>query len=634
LTKSRARRAARSASGRGTLVAIVLILVAGYAAYANSFAGVLVFDDEPALVHNPHLQRLWPLTGAMGAPPGSTLSGRPVAALSFALDHAISGDAVAGYHRTNLLIHLLAALAVFGVVRRTLRSPALAARFAAASTALAAVVALLFAVHPLQTDAVTYVIQRVESLMGLLYLTTLYCAIRAAGVDGRSRTVWSAGAVLACALGMGTKEAMASAPLAVMLWDYHFAPEISRRRFYAALASTWIVLAVLVAGGYRSTSVGFGFAEWPWCRYLFTQAGVIVHYLRLVFVPSGLVLDYDWRPAASLAQIVFPGLLVCLLLAATIYGVIRRRPWAFAGAWCFLILAPTSSVVPVVTEVAAEHRMYLPLAGIIAVLVVAAFEAGRRLAGTSPRMQRRAAWIARAAAAALVIALGTMTYQRNADYHDYDRIWSDVIARRPRNARARNNYATSLLMQGRFADAEPHLRVALEERPSFAEAEANLGVALSAQGRLDEGAAHLRRAIALRPGSADAHRNLAQAYARLHRPADAVTQFLESLRYEPDNVAALNGAAWILATSAEASVRDGARARALAEKAVQLTGRRDADSLDNLAVALAELGRFDEAMAVTMDAAAAARASGQAAMLGDLQQRLIAYRAHQPIRVP
>jgi tetratricopeptide (TPR) repeat protein len=189
-------------------------------------------------------------------------------------------------------------------------------------------------------------------------------------------------------------------------------------------------------------------------------------------------------------------------------------------------------------------------------------------------------------------------------------------------------------MQGRFADAEPHLRVALEERPSFAEAEANLGVALSAQGRLDEGAAHLRRAIALRPGSADAHRNLAQAYARLHRPADAVAQFLESLRYEPDNVAALNGAAWILATSTDASVRDGARARALAEKAVQLTGRRDADSLDNLAVALAELGRFDEAMAVTMDAAAAARASGQAAMLGDLQQRLIAYRAHQPIRVP
>jgi tetratricopeptide (TPR) repeat protein len=634
LSKSRPRRAAPPGGGRGTLVAIVLILAAGSAAYANSFAGRLVFDDEPALVANTHLRSLWPLTGAMGAPPGTTLSGRPGAARSIAVDYAHAADPLAAYHRTNLLIHLLAALAVFGVVRRTLRAPALAARFATASTPLAAVVALLFAVHPLQTDAVTYVVQRVESLMGLVYLTTLYCAIRAAGSQGRSKTAWSTASVLACALGMGTKEAMASAPLVVMLWDYHFAPAISRRRFYAALASTWIVLAVLVAGGYRSTSVGFGFAEWPWWRYLFTQAGVIVHYLRLAFVPAGLVLDYDWRPATSLAQIAIPGLLVCVLLAATIYGALRRRPWAFAGACCFLILAPTSSVVPIVTDVAAEHRMYLPLAAILAVVVVAIFEAGRRLAGTSPRIRTRAAGAGLLAAAAVTIVFARMTYQRNADYGDYDRMWADVIAKRPRNARAQNNYATSLIMQGRFAEAEPHLRVALEERPAFDEAEANLGVALSAQGRLDEGAAHLQRAIALHPGSADAHRNLAQTYARLHRSADAVAQFIESLRYEPNNVAALNGAAWILATSTDGAVRDGARARELAGKAVQLTARRDADSLDNLAVALAELGRFDEAITVTMEAAAAARSNGQNALLGDLQHRMIAYRAHQPIRVP
>src|SRR6185436_724840 len=108
--------------------------------------------------------------------------------------------------------------------------------------------------------------------------------------------------------------------------------------------------------------------------------------------------------------------------------------------------------------------------------------------------------------AAVVVVFARMTYERNADYHGYDRIWSDVIAKRPRNARARNNYASSLLTEGRFAEAEPHLRVAVQERPDFAEGEADLGVALSAQGRLDEGAASLRRAIELRPGFVAAHR--------------------------------------------------------------------------------------------------------------------------------
>ena len=617
------------------LIAAALIVLAALAAYSNSFAGILVFDDEPAVAQNTHLRSLWPLTAAMAAPPDTTLSGRPVAALSFAVDYAISEDALWGYHRTNLLIHLAAALAVFGITRRTLLAPVLAGRCAPAATRLALIVALLFAVHPLQTSAVTYVVQRVESLMGLLYLTTLYCAMRAAGAEGRAGTRWAVASVAACAFGMGTKEAMVTAPLAVMLWDWTFAsgPSPSRRWLYGALASTWIILAVLVAAGHRALSVGFGFAEWPWWRYLMTQAGVLAHYLRLAIVPSSLVLDYDWRPASSLAAAAVPGAVICLLLGATIFGVVRRRPAAFAGAWCFLILAPTSSVVPIVTEVAAEHRMYLPVAAIMALVVIGVFEAGRRLAGASARTRSRAAVAGSIGAAAVVVVFARMTYERNADYHGYDRIWSDVIAKRPRNARARNNYASSLLTEGRFAEAEPHLRVAVQERPDFVEAEANLGVALSAQGRLDEGAASLRRAIELRPGFVAAHRNLGETYARQHRPGDAVAEYMKALAYQPDNVELLNRAAWILATTTDTRTRDGARARDLAERAVSLTARRHADSLDNLGAALAETGAFDHAMAVTVEAIAAARASGQSALVPDLEQRLIAYRAHQPIRV-
>ena len=614
--------------------AAALVLAAALAAYSNSFAGILVFDDEPAIAQNTHLRSLWPLAAAMAAPADTTLSGRPVAALSFAIDYAISEDALRGYHRTNLLVHLAAALLLFGITRRTLLTPALAPRYGTAATRLAAIVALLFAVHPLGTSAVTYVVQRVESLMGMLYLATLYCAIRALDAEGRTRLLWSGASVLACALGMATKEVMATAPLAVALWDWTFAPgrASSRRALYGALASTWIVLAVLVAGGHRSLSVGFGFAEWPWWRYLMTQAGVLVRYLRLAFAPDDLVLDYDWRPA-SLPQAVPPIAAIGVLLALTIVGVARRRPAAFAGAWCFLVLAPTSSVIPIATEVAAEHRMYLPVAGIAALVVIGLFEAGRRLAGPSAKTQSSFATAGLVAAGAVAVLFGYLTHARNADYHGYDRIWLDTIAKRPQNVRARNNYATSLLLQGRYAEAERHLRAAVE-RPGFADAEMNLGVALSAQGALDEGAAHLRRAIAIQPRLVDARRNLAETYVRQRRPGDAVAEYATILESQPDNVEILNRAAWILATTDDPRVRDGTRARGLAERAVGLTMRRHADSLDNLGAALAEIGSFDQAMAVTAEAIAVARSTGQPSLVPDLEQRLLAYRAHQPIRLP
>ena len=622
----------RRTSDLATLAVAALILIAGLAAYANSFAGVFVFDDEPALVQNAHLQSVWPLTSSMSAPAGTTLSGRPVAALSFAIDRAVSDDgSPSAFHATNLAIHLAAALLVFGITRRTLLTPALSDRFGGAATTLAAIVALVFVVHPLQTGSVTYIVQRVESLMGLFFLGTLYCAIRA--LEGRDRhgsraapALWASASVIACALGMATKEVMATAPLIVILWDHVFARDrtTDRRPLYVGLAATWGILGILVAGGHRSSAVGFSFAEWPWWRYLMTQAEVVTHYLRLAIAPTPLVLDYDWRVATSVAQVALPALFLCALVALTVWGLVRRAPAAFAGAWFFLILSPSSSVIPIVTEVAAEHRMYLPLAGIIALAVLALFSVGRRLP----------AWAGLLAASAVVIVFARMTYERNADYADFDRIWSQTIAERPRNARARNNYASSLLMKGRYAEAEPHLRVAVAEKASFAEAEANLGVALSAQGRLDEAAGHLRRAIEIRPDYAPAHRNLGETYALQQRLAEAVSHYAKALDQSPDDVNLLNRMSWIHATSSDARARDGARALAFAERAVTLTRRQDPDSLDSLAAALAELGEFDRAVATAREAVGVATARGNQNLSRGLEQRLALYARGQRYREP
>jgi len=199
----RSRRAQAPASNRWTTFGLAAVIAAAAIwAYATSFNGVFVLDDKPAIVLNPNVRTLWPLTQALSAPPESPVSARPVASLSLAINYALADPAVRdvfeppspgappdigprflsnvwGYHAMNLVLHILAALALFGVVRRTLLTETMRGRFAAHATSLAFFVALLWVVHPLTTDAVTYVIQRIEILMGLFFLLTLYCAIRA-----------------------------------------------------------------------------------------------------------------------------------------------------------------------------------------------------------------------------------------------------------------------------------------------------------------------------------------------------------------------------------------------------------------------------------------------------------------------
>jgi Flp pilus assembly protein TadD len=624
------------------------------AVYVSSFAGVLVFDDEPAIASNPHIRRLWPLTESMSAPPDTSVSGRPIVSFTLALNHALApgdtrdvfssmGDAspaagspilrnLWGYHALNLTVHVLAALALFGIVRRTLQTPRMRDRFGAAATPLALAIALIWAVHPLQTGSVTYVIQRAESLMGLFYLVTLYCAIRATfAPTGRARA-WLAAAIIACALGMATKEAMATAPLMVVAWDFVFGGRSDRGGrwpLYTGLAATWIVLEVLVAGGHRTHAVGLGFAEWPWWRYLMTQAGVVVHYLRLSIVPWPLVLDYDWPASRSIGSVAPQALLLVGLLALTVWGLRRRSPAAFAGAWFFVILAPTSSVVPIVTEVAAEHRMYLPLAAVVAVVVLGAY---RETIGASPHRSERAALIGGLTVAAVVAALSIATDARNRDYHSYEGIWLDTIQKQPANARARTNYATALLLRRDYAAAEPHLRAAVAAKPEFAEAQADLGVALCARGAIDEGISHLERAIAIQPDYAAAHRDLGEAYAARGDFGAAANAFTRAVSLRPDDVPLLNRLGWILATAREDGVRNGAEAVRLAERAARLSERRDVESLDTVAAAYAETGRFDDATAAGAEALALARQKSETAIIPELEQRLESYRARQRVR--
>ena len=417
------------------LMALVIV-IAGLWVYHNSFHGPFIFDDVPAILNNPNIRQLWPPWRAMYAPPSSPVAGRPVVCLTLALNYALGGLNVWGYHAFNVTIHLLCALVLFGILRRTFEGEKLRERFGAGAVWLAGAIALIWEVHPLQTESVTYIVQRTELLMGLFLLLTLYCALRSS--QSTHPRVWQVVAIAACALGMGSKEVMVVAPVIVLLYDRVFLVssfrELWQRRkgLYIGLAGTWLILAVLMAATFPRETISFGTENLTAGDYLKTEAGVLLYYLRLCFWPHPLVIDYsNWPIARSLRESFVSAMVVILLIGATLWAF-RRRPWVgFLGAWFFLILAPTSSFIPILGEVAAERRMYLPLAAVVTLVVAGIWRIVAELRGNDAVVlpaQRLAIGIL----IVDVLLLGWLTVRRNGDYRTEVSIWRDTAGNLPR----------------------------------------------------------------------------------------------------------------------------------------------------------------------------------------------------------
>ncbi len=645
----------------GVWLAGSVLFLATLAVYLNSFSVPFTFDDTGAIRDNPTIQQLWPPWQALSPPGGLTVGGRPVLNLSFALNYALGGTGVAGYHALNLAIHVLAGLILFGVIRRTLirvgrviPNPPHPASTGPnrrvmddAPCLIAFTVALLWALHPLQTESVTYLSQRAESLMGLFYLLTLYGVIRGAegavGAalrrddntassgsghkapptsrkrPGLSSRTWYGLSVVACLLGMATKEVMVSAPLMVLLYDRTFVSGTfrtawrERRTLYLGLAATWIPLALFVAGtAGRGGTAGFGGGVSGW-TYALTQSQAVSRYLWLALWPHLLVFDYGTavvtQPAAALP---FAAILL-LLAAATLVALWRRPEVGFVGAWFFVILAPSSSIVPVATQTMAEHRMYLPLAAVIMLFVC----------GLHALMRRSALTLT--LTFILTLPLGWLTFHRNNDYRSSQAIWSDTVAKCPDNARAHSNLGFALFEAGRIPDAIVHFQRALQLKPDYAEVHNNLGNALIADGRAGEAIPHFEAALRLNfspaevhhnlgsalasagrleeaidqyriglrlnPGFSEAHNNLGIALARLQCPREAATEFQEAVRLDPNN-----GQAW--SNLGNVLLQLGRTAEAIAPYEESLRHLPDSvESHFNLGNALVRAGRISEAQA-------------------------------------
>ena len=495
---------------RGAWGALLLLVAVGVAAYADSFSGVFLLDDYGVILNNPEVR-------SVGRTRWTHLS-RRVVLLSLAANYALGRDDPAGYHAVNLAIHLLAGMTLFGLVRRTLAGEALRDRLGRWPVATAAVVAAIWLVHPLQTGAVTYVVQRAESLAGLFYLLTLYLAARGADPAARAVRAWQAAAVAACALGMMTKEVVATAPLVVLAYDRtflsgSFARALKQRAaLYAGLAATWALLAAgLWTTGYGGLDPAGRPSVGP-IAYGAAQFGAILLYLRLAFWPVGQCLDYGLQPPADAWQVVVPAAVVLALLALAAAGLARRRAWGFPAAAFFLILAPTSSILPL-ADLAFEHRMYLPLAAVVALAVVAAAQGAdallRRRIAAPWRRRTLGRMIGLGAPGIAVAALALLTARRNRLYHSGLAMWQDVLAKRGRrHTRALNHYGSCLAEAGQIDEAVDAFRQAVAVDGADARSRANLARALRARGALDASIEQFRRALTLAPRSARAHNGL------------------------------------------------------------------------------------------------------------------------------
>ena len=665
----------------GPRTAPALIALAALVCWHNSFSGAFVFDDVPTIRENLTIRHLWPLREVLSPPSvGSPVTGRPLVNLTLAFNYAVSGTQVWSYHVLNLVVHVLAGLTLFGLVRRTLRlrsghlliavgrgrrtppPDSDSAAFGDAApqsnaTLLALAIALLWTVHPLQTESVTYVVQRTESLMGLFFLLTLYCFARAVqtqptshnasshrepGGAGRGdpaptsgnpsgllrrfaprndsltgiSALWFLASFLACLLGMATKEVMVAAPLIVFLYDRTFVAgsfrEAFRRRrgYYASLAATWVLLIWLVAGaGSRGGTAGFALGVTPW-GYALRQGETIVRYLGLSLWPHPLTIDYGADLAAPPAAIVACTLLIALLAAATGAALWRRPVAGFVGAWFFAILAPSSSVVPVATEIMAEHRMYLPLAAVITVGVAGLY----RLAGRTGL----------AVLAALAVGWGWLTVQRNAVYRSDLALWTDAVVKRPANARAHCNlggawlqtgqpaaalaeeraalrlqpdlaaadfYAGKAALQlGRDADAARYFEATLRTAPDYAMAHVELGNLALRAGRFADACDHYEAVLRQLPQFAPVHYNLAMARLQMGRPDEAVAEFEATLRLQPTMAAASYNLGTVLLSLGRLP-----QAQAQFERTLQLDPDNSA-AHNNLANILVRAGRWAEAV--------------------------------------
>lgn len=531
---------------------LALLAVLAFLAYGRAFDGPFVFNDRHNVEDNPSIRSLSPPWKALWAEPGVGNARRPLVNFSLALNYAAGGLSPRGYRLANILIHLCSGLLFFLLARRTLafsrggyktaetdENPEQAGRDGLTLLALAATA--IFVLHPMQTAAVTYVTQRSESLAAMFLLLSLYLSAR--GWETGRPLRWHLLAIAAMLAGAASKETIIAAPLVILLYDRTFV----HGSFARSLKSSWalycgfllamVLLGLLVASGKTAAATPLAPNLSPF-QYLAAQAVVVWHYVRLFFLPTGLCFDYYGMALPSARLSLFAALFWIPALAATVWGLKRKNPAGFWGACFFLLLAPSSSILPL-KDLAFEHRMYPALAGLSVLAVMGAsylFDMASGAWGGWPVKSRIAA--PALLFAALSAALALAAHSRNEVYESAFALWTDTVKKAPANARARNNLGAVFREKCDVKSEIEQYRAAVALEPGYVDASHNLANALTRAGLLDQALAEYGRTLALAPKDSDSMNGVGVVLALMGKKEEAIREYEKALAENPGNLMA------------------------------------------------------------------------------------------------
>ncbi len=662
---------------RSTVVAVSgLLLLAIATVFGQTLRHEFVeYDDQTYVYENPLIRAGITERGLQAAlTKPHALNWHPLTTISHILDCQFYGLNPQWHHLTNVVLHAATALLLLLVLSR------MTGRFWPS-----AFVAAVFAIHPLHVESVAWVAERKDVLSGLFFALTLGAYVRYCRRPfslGRYLTV-----VVCFALGLMSKPMLVTLPFVLLLLDYwpleRFpvaaggtgqADDETRLRSRVSLTRLWMEkmpLFVLSLGSCVATLLAQGselepVQKFPLYVRVANAAVSYVAYLGQTFWPAGLAVLYPhptvtgsysenalwiWKAIGATALLV--SLTTLVILAR------RRQPWLLVGwLWYVGMLVPVIGLVQVGWQSMADRYMYLAQIGLCLGLVWTVV----RLSAARPFQQ----WV-RAMATVLVLAgLMICTWRQTAFWRNSETLWSRALACTSRNAvahsglgvalhrqnriaeavrqyelaleinpahlMAHNNLGSIFLQQGQLEEAIRHYQAALAAKPNYAKAHGNLGACFFQQGKIVEAIAEYRRALEIEPSYTDAHSNLAIALQEEGKTAEAAVEWHETLALQPDNLTALDGLAWLRATAAEASLRNGAEAVTLAEHAVRLTAGHDPASLAALGAAYAETGRFPEAVEAATRALDLATLQGNTNLAESLRRQIDAYRAGLPFR--
>ena len=525
-------------------LALVAAFLALYAVYGPALSGPFVLDDS-----------FLPFTAQeyTSAPLVHWMRGlRPLLMLTFWINYRLSGLETFSYHFLNLLLHLAAGTLCFLMVRKLLER---AGESGWRRDSLAAFAGGLFLLHPLQTESVSYVASRSETLS----VTLFYAAFTVFLYRRREQVSWgNALAVLALfAAAVSTKEHTVVLPALLVLTDYFWNPGFS----FQGVRRNWrLYVPLTMAGAFAlrmvwnvvqgSTSAGFSLRDFNWYQYFYTQCRAIWLYIRLFFLPYGQNIDHDFAISRTLlahGAVVGLAALVAAVAAALYYR--RRFPLASYGFLAFLVLlAPTSSFVPI-ADVAVERRLYLPFFGLLLVVVefLRRWRAGR---GT-----------VLAALAGVLLGMAYLTYERNGVWSSPEALWSDSVSKSPQKSRPHFQLAFAYFATGRCAAALPHYEAAARyDRPSY-DVLVDWAMALECLSRHDEATAKLRQVVARWP-RAHAYTLMGWVYSRQGNREEALKALNTALYYDPasDSAYAYRGDVYAAANDLPAAEIDYRRA--------------------------------------------------------------------------